>query len=73
MDAIGHPIIRRISDRLRTREPHLMHFGSSIKIRIALLLAALRAPCSSRRNVFGGALGHSNRLSGRMSRKHQLA
>jgi hypothetical protein len=50
-----------------------MHFGSTIDIRIALFLATLGAPCPSRHNFLGGALGHSNRPFGRVSRKHWLA
>jgi hypothetical protein len=41
-----------------------VHFGGSIVIRIALLLATLGSPCSPSRNVFDGNLGHLNRPLG---------
>jgi hypothetical protein len=67
VDATGHLILYWISSGLGIGKPQLVHFGGSIDIRIALLLATLGAPCPPRRNVFGGALGHSNRPPGMMS------
>ena len=67
MDASGHLILFRISSQPGIGKPQLVHFRGSIDISIALLLATLGAPCPSRRNVFGGALGHSNFPPGMMS------
>jgi hypothetical protein len=68
VNATGHLILilHWMSRGLRIGKPQLVHFGGSIDICIALLLATLGAPCPPRRNFFVGSHGHSTRPHGTM-------